>query len=338
MNGSRAKAPVRVSFGGGGTDMEPYCSEHGGAVVSTTISKYVYVSAYMLENDRDEVVVNSVDLNRVDKFPVGHYYYDGRSDLVKSVLKHFNVDIPLNVVIHSDLPPGSGMGTSSSLVVALIAAISRVVGVKLDTGQVALLAYKLEREELGQRGGYQDQYAAAFGGFNYITFGERVEVHPLELSRSFLDEFHYRLLLVYTGRTHLSSEVQDQVMQGYTLHKKTFLEGMAELVKVANGMRDILATNDTNRLEEFARLLHEGWLAKKSLSEKITTSEVEKIYLVARREGALGGKLLGAGGGGHVLLFVDPSRRVSLVEKLRCLGGEIVQFEFEPTGVRAWDF
>ncbi len=332
----RARAPARISFAGGGTDIEPYCAEHGGAVISTTISKYTYVTLHDTSAPKEDTTVYAHDLHEITHFPAGQYVYDGKADLAKAVLKHFQVKLPVEIHIHSDLPPGSGMATSSSLTVALIGACARLQKSQLSKYDVAYLAYKIEREELKQRGGYQDQFAAAFGGFNYIKFHDRVTVYPLRLSAHVRLELHYRLLLVYTGQTHLSSAIQEQMMKGYTLQKADFLEGMARLKKVAKQMRDLLTLNDLGRLDEFGQLLHEGWEAKQTLSDRISTGEVDAIYMLARQEGALGGKLLGAGGGGHVLLFIDPEKRDSLVEKLEGLGAQVVPFEFESTGLRVW--
>ncbi len=332
----RARAPARISFGGGGTDIKPYCAEHGGAVTSTTISKYTYVTLHEKNAPEEVTTVYAHDLHEITRIPAGQYKYDGKADLVKAVLKHFDVRQPVEIHIHSDLPPGSGMATSSSLTVALIGACARMQKRRLSKYDVAYLAYKIEREELGQRGGYQDQFAAAFGGFNYIKFKESVTVHPLRLTSRVRLELRYRLLLVYTGKTHLSSAIQEQMMQGYSLQKADFLEGMARLKKVAKQMRDLLILDDLGRLDEFGQLLHEGWDAKQSLSDKISTGEVDALYMLARQEGALGGKLLGAGGGGHVLLFINPEKRATLVEKLEGLGGQVVPFEFDSTGLRVW--
>ncbi len=332
----RAKAPSRISFAGGGTDIAPYCNEHGGAVFSTTISKYTYVTFHEKDAAEQQTTIYAHDLHQVTSIPAGQYTYDGKADLPKAVLKHFHVQQPVEIHIHSDLPPGSGMATSSSLTVALIGACARLQRCRLSKYDVAYLAYKIEREELKQRGGYQDQFAAAFGGFNYIEFRDRVTVNPLRLSARVRFELHYRLLLVYTGQTHLSSAIQEQMMKGYTLHKSDFLGSMARLKEIAKQMRDLLMLDDLVCLDEFGLLLHEGWEAKQSLSEKISTSEVDAIYMLARQEGALGGKLLGAGGGGHVLLFIDPEKRATLVEKLEDLGAEVVPFEFESSGLRVW--
>ncbi len=332
----RAKAPSRISFAGGGTDIAPYCTEHGGAVFSTTISKYTYVTLHEKDAAEQESTIYAHDLHQVTSIPQGKYIFDGHADLAKAVLKHFNVQKPVEIHIHSDLPPGSGMATSSSLTVALIGVCARMQKRRLSKYDVAYLAYKIEREELKQRGGYQDQFAAAFGGFNYIKFRDRVTVYPLKISSRVRLELRYRLLLVYTGQTHLSSAIQEQMMKGYSLQKADFLEGMARLKKVAKQMRDLLILDDLGRLDEFGQLLHEGWEAKQSLSDKISTGEVDALYMLARQEGALGGKLLGAGGGGHVLLFINPEKRATLVEKLEGLGGQVVPFEFDSTGLRVW--
>jgi D-glycero-alpha-D-manno-heptose-7-phosphate kinase len=290
------------------------------------------------DNHRESTTINAHDLKETVTFDVGDYEYNGQGDLVKAVLKYFDIRQPLVIDIHSDLPPGSGLATSSSLVVALIGACNRLIGGSMTKYDVANLAYKLEREELGQRGGYQDQYAAAFGGFNYITFRDEVTVMPLILPPKVLLELRYRLILVFTGQTHLSSAIQEQVMEGYDLKKASFLDGMEELKRVAKAIRDLLIREDLTHLDEFGSLLHEGWLAKKSLSDKISTDEVEMLYLLARDEGAIGGKLLGAGGGGHLLLFIDPSRRMQLLERLLELGAIVVPFEFENEGLQVWDF
>ncbi len=336
MNIIRARAPARISFGGGGTDIEPYCTEHGGAIISTTISKYTYVTLHEKSAPDEDTTVYAHDLHEITRIPAGTYKYDGKADIAKAVLKHFDIQKPVEIHIHSDLPPGSGMATSSSLTVALIGACAHFQRHRLSKYDVAYLAYKIEREELKQRGGYQDQFAAAFGGFNYIEFRDRVTVYPLRLSTRVRLELHYRLLLVYTGQTHLSSAIQEQMMKGYTLQRADFLEGMARLKKVAKQMRDLLTLNDIVRFAEFGQLLHEGWEAKQSLSDKISTGEVDALYLLARQEGALGGKLLGAGGGGHVLLFIDPEKRASLVEKMEGIGGQIIPFDFESSGLRVW--
>ncbi len=334
----RARAPARISFGGGGTDLAPYCTEHGGAVISTTISKYTYVTLQEKDPAARETTIHAHDLHQVTTFPRGQFVYDGKVDLAKAVLKHFNVQQPVEIHIHSDLPPGSGMATSSSLAVALIGACAGVQRQQLSKYDAAYLAYKIEREDLKQRGGYQDQFAAAFGGFNYIKFRDRVTVYPLKLSPRMRLELRYRLLLVYTGQTHLSSAIQEQMMKGYTLQKANFLDGMACLKKVAKNMRDLLVLDDLTRLNEFGQLLHQGWEAKQSLSDKISTGEVDALYMLARQEGAIGGKLLGAGGGGHVLLFIDPAKRATLVEKLESMGGQVVPFEFESKGLEVWSF
>ncbi len=334
----RARAPARISFGGGGTDIEPYCSEHGGAVISTTISKYTYVSLHDKDPSEDQTTVYAHDLHEVTRFTPGNYVYDGKADLAKAVLKHFNIQKPVEIHIHSDLPPGSGMATSSSLTVALIGACAHLQEQRLSKYDVSYLAYKIERDDLKQRGGYQDQFAAAFGGFNYIRFRNRVTVYPLKLSARVRLELRYRLLLVYTGQTHLSSAIQEQMMKGYTLQKANFLDGMARLKRVAKKMRDLLVSDDLSRFNEFGQLLHEGWESKQSLSDKISTGEVDALYMLARQEGAIGGKLLGAGGGGHVLLFIDPEKRATLLEKLEGLGGQVIPFEFESKGLQVWSY
>ena len=330
----RAKAPFRVSFGGGGTDMAPYCMDHGGCVISTTIDRHVYVSIVPRE---DKLVrVQSPSTNKETSFKFGDRNYSENFELFKGIINHLNIEDGFDIVMHSELPPGSGMGGSSSLAVALIGAFNEYYDFQLNPHQIAQKAFDVERIELEQKGGYQDQFAASYGGFNFIEFTNQVKVTPIKTSEEMKNELHYRFILCYVGGSHFSSDIQDEVLKGYTFERKSYMEAMQELKDVAHAMRNVVESQDTGKLSSFGELMHRGWLAKKSLSSKISNKNIENFYLVSKEFGVLGGKLLGAGGGGHLLLFSDPNKKYDIIHQLEKIGGKVIKFHFNPKGLEVW--
>ncbi len=330
----RSKAPFRVSFGGGGTDMPPYCTEHGGCVISTTIDRHVYISVE--PRDDEKVRVFSINYNKEVFFDVGDKDYTGDFELFKGVINVLNINDGFNITVYSDLPAGSGMGGSSSLCVALIGAFNELYNFKLNKHEIASKACDIERVELKQKGGYQDQFAAAYGGFNFIEFSNGIKVSPIKTSEEMINELQYRLILCYVGGSHFSSNIQDEVLKGYEIEKKSFMEAMQDLKDVAYSMRKIIESKDISQLNKFGEFLHKGWLAKKSLSSKISNKNIENFYLTSRKYGVLGGKLLGAGGGGHLLLFSNPEKKYNVIKELEKIGGKIVNFHFNPKGLEVW--
>jgi D-glycero-alpha-D-manno-heptose-7-phosphate kinase len=330
----RAKAPFRVSFGGGGTDMAPYCVDHGGCVISTTIDRHAHVSISPRQDQTINVI--SPDFNKTLSFKYGDKEYSEDFELFKGVINVLKVKEGFDIITHSELPPGSGMGGSSSLAVALIGAFNEYYEYDLTPHEIAQKAYDIERVELAQKGGYQDQYAAAYGGFNFIEFTNEVKVDPIKVEENILNEIQYRVILCYVGGSHFSSDIQDEVLSGYELEKKSYMEAMQDLKDVAKKMRKVVESGDVSQLPLFGELLHEGWLAKKSLSSKISNTNIEKFYLTSRKYGVLGGKLLGAGGGGHLLLFSDPKKKYDVIKKLEKMGGIIINFHFNPKGLEVW--
>lgn len=330
----RSKAPFRVSFGGGGTDMAPYCTEHGGCVISTTIDRHVYISLKM--RDDDIIKIYDANNNKSIKFKTEDRDYNAGFEIFKGVINVLNINHGFNINVYSELPPGSGMGGSSSLCVALIGAFNLYFNMKMSVHEIAQKAYDIERIELGQKGGYQDQFAAAYGGFNFIEFSENVKVIPLKASKEIVNELQYRLILCYVGGSHFSSDIQEEVLRGYVIEKKSYLEAMEDLKNVARSMRSIIESNDIGNLNKFGELLHKGWLAKKSLSSKISNKDIENFYLTSRKYGVIGGKLLGAGGGGHLLLFSKPEKKFNVIKELEKIGGKIVNFHFNPKGLEVW--
>lgn len=330
----RSKTPFRVSFGGGGTDMPPYCTEHGGCVISTTIDRHVYVSVE--PRDDEKVRVFSINYNKEILFNVGDKDYTGDFELFKGVINVLNINDGFNITVFSDLPAGSGMGGSSSLCVALIGAFNELYNFKLNKHEIASKACDIERVELKQKGGYQDQFAAAYGGFNFIEFSNGIKVSPIKTTEEMINELQYSLILCYVGGSHFSSNIQDEVLKGYEIEKKSFMEAMQDLKDVAYSMRKIIESKDISQLNKFGEFLHKGWLAKKSLSSKISNKNIENFYLTSRKYGVLGGKLLGAGGGGHLLLFSNPEKKYNVIKELEKIGGKIVNFHFNPKGLEVW--
>ena len=330
----RSKAPFRVSFGGGGTDMPPYCTEHGGCVISTTIDRHIYITIEPREDKK--IQVNSVNYNKEIIFNIGDNDYTEDFELFKGVINVLGINDGFNITTYSELPAGSGMGGSSSLCVALIGAFNEFYQLGFDKHQIAQKACIIERKELQQKGGYQDQFAASYGGFNFIEFTKDTKVFPIKTSDEMLNELRYRLILCYVGGSHFSSDIQDEVLKGYEIKKKSYMEAMQDLKDVAHSMKEIIESNDLNNLNKFGDLLHKGWLAKKSLSTKISNKNIENFYLTSRKFGVLGGKLLGAGGGGHLLLFSHPEKKFHVIQELQKIGGKIVNFHFNPKGLEVW--
>jgi len=332
----RTKAPLRISFAGGGTDVPPYPKEKGGVVLSATINKYVYSSLIPLK-DKNEVEVNSLDYNMTVKYENEEdLKYNGKMDLVKSVLKKMKVmGKGIRIYLHSDAPPGSGLGSSSTMVVCLIALFKHWLNMPLTNYDIADLAYQIERLDLGIKGGLQDQYAATFGGFNFIEFTkDAVIVNPLKIPPDVVDELNYNLLLCYTGKRRLSAHIIEEQVEGFVTKKEEVVRAMEELKEVTIQMKKALLRV---KLNEFGKLLHYAWKSKKKMASQISAPFIDEMYEAARRRGALGGKILGAGGGGYLLIYVPFEKKHRIIQALEKLGGQMVDFDFELEGVRSWE-
>lgn len=335
----RSKAPLRISFAGGGTDVPPYPQERGGAVLSVTINKYAYAS--LVPTDDQTITVESLDYDIVAKYHTeADLAYNGELDLVKAAIRRLGAGPPragrgLRLFLHSDAPPGSGLGSSSTLVVALVGLFRHWLRQPLTDYQIAELAYQIERIDLGVKGGMQDQYAATFGGVNFIEFYDRaVIVNPLRVSPDRLNELEYNLLLCYTGRTRLSANIVARQTESFVQKKEEVVRALDAQKEMAIQMKNALLQG---RLVEFGHFLHEAWQTKKHLDPAITTPQIDEMYETARREGAIGGKILGAGGGGYLLLYCPFDRKHVVAAALERLGGQVVDFGFEPRGLQTWE-
>jgi D-glycero-alpha-D-manno-heptose-7-phosphate kinase len=325
----KAKAPMRIGFFGGGTDVSPYAEEHGGKVLNCTIDKYVRC---MLRSTSDQgITIRSLDLEAVSRNTTGGW--EGRLPLPQAVLDAMPEAKGVEVTMFSDVPPGSGLGSSSALVVSMLRLLSAAYNMPADPHSLAELAYRIERVDLGIPGGRQDQYAAAFGGMCVYHFGgERVIVEPILSDPTALFELESCLLLGYIGDRRLLTHhlMEDQVRrlkEGDTLRyhdeTKAFVDESAKLLRAL-------------KIADFGRLLHEAWEVKKAFSPYIAPPMVEEIYALARKHGAWGGKITGAGGGGFMVFACPFDRRLELERLLHSAGVQVRPFSFTNQGVHAW--
>ena len=263
--------------------------------------------------------------------------YDGELDLVKAVIKHLSNGSRqgLEFFLHSDAPPGSGLGSSSTMVVALIGLLKHWRRLPLTHYELAELAFQIERKDLAIRGGMQDQYAAAFGGFNFMEFtSSGVIVNRLRIDPELINELQYNLLLCYTGRTRLSANIIRSQVDAYVRRQEDVLDTLDEMKQLTVEMKNALLHG---RLTDFGHLLHEAWMNKKKLAKEISNSTIDTLYECARANGALGGKILGAGGGGYLLVYCEFHKKHVIAEELEKLGGQVVEFTFERHGVQTWE-
>jgi D-glycero-alpha-D-manno-heptose-7-phosphate kinase len=325
---------LRISFCGGGTDVPPYPQERGGIVLSTTIDKYAY--ATLIPAEGEGLTVRSLDYNVVAKYDTpADLVYNGELDLVKAALKWMGIHGGCRLFLHSDAPPGSGLGSSSTMAVALVGLLQRYLKRPMTAYEIAEAAYIIERKELGIQGGMQDQYAATFGGFNLIEFNpSSVIVNPLRVSPDTLSELEYHLVLCYTGRTRLSANILRDQVESYRQKKEDVMSALDEMKRLTVDMKNALLTG---RLDDFGRLMHDTWIQKKKLASQISNPEIERMYQAALSTGAIGGKILGAGGGGYLLLYCDFEKKHLVTEALDKLGGEVVEFKFDHEGLRTWE-
>jgi D-glycero-alpha-D-manno-heptose-7-phosphate kinase len=331
----RAKAPLRVSFAGGGTDVPPFPADEGGAVLSATISRYAYATLRP-RSDR-QVTMRSLDFGLAVDFGIDEpIIFDGRLDLVKAALARVcdrNGD-GFDLFLHTNAPPGSGLGASSAVVVSVVALLQAHYGISTTAYEIAHLANLLEREDLGIAGGLQDHYAATFGGFNYMEFEEdRVIVNPLRIDSATVNELEHNMLLCYTGRTRLSDKIIDDQQSRYLRHDAETVGALRMQKRLARDMKDALLRQ---QFDHFGELLGEAWSWKRRMSPKIVTPFIEEAYDTALSHGALGGKVTGAGGGGYLLFYCPFDKKHLVADALMKLGLAVSEFGFEKHGVTTW--
>ncbi|MGO4551470.1 dehydrogenase [Lysobacter sp. 2RAF19] len=336
----RARAPLRLGLAGGGTDVAPYCDLHGGFVMNAAIDKYAYAIV-------DPSPDGQVELHALDRACVARCAPDSvKSEdrdlqlLLGTYLRicrdFLNDERPaIRLRSFSDAPPGSGLGSSSTMVVALVAALAEYFGLALGEYEIARLAYEIERHDLALAGGKQDQYAAAFGGFNFMEFhaDDRVIVNPLRMKDWVVAELEASLLLYFTGVSRDSARIIDEQARNAKAGKAVPVEAMHQLKAEAVAMKESLLRGD---LAAFARTMQAGWEAKKQMAASITNPMIDSVEAAARKHGALATKVSGAGGGGFMMFACDPADRVGLSRALLEQGGTLLDFHFNPRGAVAW--
>ncbi|MCE5239031.1 GHMP kinase [bacterium] len=342
----RSRAPVRIDFAGGWTDVPPFSAEAGGFVVNATITRYAYAALtpspdgeYRLESGDYDTYVEARDIRQME--------YDGNLDLLKAAVRRMDLSIGGHIVTRSDAPPGSGTGSSASMGVALVGLLAEATcragactppgGVQapaLQRAEIAALANKLEIEELRIQGGRQDQYAAALGGISFMGFKDpEVTTERLAVSRDFLYELEKHLLLIYTGKSRLSGDIISRVMGAYQSGDGQVRTALMNLRQAAQDMKAAFLAEDLERVGE---VLDFNWENQKLLYPEMTTPKTEALLTVARPEGVLGAKACGAGGGGCILLLCDRDREHHVRRAVTDLGGIPIDFNFDHDGLQTW--
>ena len=329
---ARARSPVRISFGGGGSDLTHFFADEDGAVINATISLYSH--ATLRKRDDAHIEIHSQDLGEsLCANDLQHALSQkGRFGLILALIKTVHPDFGFELYLHSDFPMNSGLGGSAVVSAAVLGCFNQFRQDRWDLHELAELAFQAERLYLGVAGGWQDQYATVFGGFNFMEFRmDQNIVHPLRIPADVQLELEESLVLCDTGSPHDSGDIhqdQRQQMQQHDIRQKVQTN-----VELTYRIRNHLLRG---RLFQFGQALHEAWLLKRQFSSKISNKRLDEIYDDALFHGAVGGKLLGAGGGGFFLFYVTPFRRHELIAKLESSGLNVRPFRFEQEGLRAW--
>ena len=336
----RARAPLRLGLAGGGTDVAPYCDIHGGFVLNAAIDRYAY--AVLKQLGEPLVRFAATDQQIEEVLPAAsHYPLDGRLNLHKAVYNHmvrnYNDGKPLSIQFSTfcDAPAGSGLGSSSTLVVAMIRVFDELLNLGLDDYAVAQLAYRIERGDCKLQGGRQDQYSAAFGGFNFMEFyaEERTIVNPLRMKSSVLCELEASLVLFFTGVSRESAKIIADQSENVKVGAVDALEALHGIKREALVMKECLLRGDFNGVVDSMR---EGWDNKKRTARSVSNPHIDEIYRAAISAGALAGKVSGAGGGGFMLFFVSSEKRMEVIRTLQRFNGQVSNCHFTEHGAQAW--
>lgn len=335
----RSKAPLRIGLAGGGTDVSPYSDLYGGTILNATISLYAHASIETLENK--EIILETFDRNEQEKFPLenslnisGHFnLLKGVYNAVQKDYGGINTGFKLSTFV--DAPAGSGLGTSSTLVVAIIGAFAEMLRLPLGEYDIAHYAYEIERTHLGLAGGKQDQYAATFGGVNFMEFyeGDKVIVNPLRIKQQYLFELENNLVLYYTATSRESAKIIEQQSKNVVSKNDVSIEAMHQLKQQAQMMKEALLRG---RLNEFGEILDYGYQQKRKMASGISNPLMEEIYETAKYNGATGGKISGAGGGGFMIFYCPKNTKYAVIKSLERFGGQHRPYQFTEHGLKTW--
>ena len=334
----RSKAPLRLGLAGGGTDVSPYSDLYGGAILNATINMFAYTT--LEPTDDGKMVFESPDRKLREEYDSSEEidtegFFVLHKGVYNRIVRQFTHK-PLSFRIASfvDVPPGSGLCTSSTLVVSILGAFVEWLKLPLGEYDIARLAYEIERVDLGMSGGKQDQYAATFGGFNFMEFNkENVIVNPLRIRNRYADELAHNLVLYYTDTSHVSAEIIEEQQRNVRAKNSHSIEAMHKLKEQAIQMKEALLRGHIDRIGE---ILDFGWRYKKQMASSITNPHIDGIYNAAKEAGASGGKISGAGGGGFMFFYCPGVTRYAVVEALRQFGGKAKRYEFVNEGLKTW--
>lgn len=335
----RSKAPLRIGLAGGGTDVSPYSNTYGGAILNATLSLHAH--ATIETTDDGMITLHSVDKGSEQQYPWGKTLpINGDLDLLKGVYNRIQKDYPFTMKgfrlsTFVDAPAGSGLGTSSTLVVAIIGVFAEMLKLPLGDYDTAHYAYEIERVDLQLAGGRQDQYAATFGGFNFMEFydDDKVIVNPLRIRQEYLSELENNLVLYFTATTRESASIITEQQRNVKENNTKSIEAMHQLKEQARMMKEALLKG---RLNTIGEILDYGFRQKKNMAENISNRAIEDIYESATRAGASGGKISGAGGGGFMIFYCPGNSRYKVIETLNTFGGRIHTYQFTQHGLTSW--
>ena len=335
----RSKAPLRIGLAGGGTDVSPFSDEYGGAILNATVSLSAYASIEPL--DTNTIIVEALDRKELQQFDVADALpINGELDLLKGVYNRIRKEYGFpksgfRLSTFVDAPAGSGLGTSSTLVVAILGAFVEMLKLPLGDYDIAHLAYVIEREDLQLAGGKQDQYAATFGGVNFMEFysNDKVIVNPLRIRPEYMHELGNNLVLYFTATSRESAAIIKEQVKNVNNKNEKSIAAMHQLKEQAKMMKEALLKG---KLHEFGEILDFGFQQKRKMAENISNSSIEAIYESAKKAGATGGKISGAGGGGFMIFYCPGNSRYKVIETLNTFGGEIKNYSFTKYGLTTW--
>ncbi len=327
------RSPVRISFGGGGTDLPAYYEQFGGEVLSVSINKYFYTILGARHDGRVQVISSDLRVFESWKDIANLPIQDSELEIPLAAIKDLGGNLAVDLFLASEIPPGTGLGSSASVCVNIIKTLTHYLHRPISKYDLAERAFHIARNTLHKRVGKQDEYAAAFGGLNYITFSSdgSVQVEPVHLDEIVLREFQSSLMLFFTGSAHHSWTILAEQEKSTRSHSGGTLEALHEVKALATKMRRAL---EMGKIDEFGRLLDEGWRAKRRVSDKISTPRIDHLYMRAREAGAIGGKITGAGGGGFLLLCCEPPFQQQVREALAEEGVQEMNFAFDFQGAQ----
>lgn len=335
----RSKAPLRIGLAGGGTDVSPYSDLYGGAILNVTISLSAYANIQLINEPK--IILKAYDRDEEESYEIASSLpLNGTLDLLKGVYNRIQLDYPfkprgLKISTFVDAPAGSGLGTSSTLVVAILGAFVEMLKLPLGDYDIAHYAYDIERKDLQLAGGKQDQYAATFGGVNFMEFykDDKVIVNPLRIRTQYIQELENNLLLFYTASSRESAKIIVEQQKNVNNKNEKSIEAMHKLKEQAQHMKEALLRG---RLDEIGKLLDIGFQQKRLMADNISNTQIEQLYHIAKQAGASGGKISGAGGGGFMIFYCPSNTRFDVMNALQKLEGTIKPYSFTKLGLQTW--